>query len=95
MPKYSPIYSVAKDLNLDSNRVLLACKTLGINAKGATKKLNEEEIIKIKNYFEKGQNASQEIIDINGPKTKTKSKPKNTEEKTKITYFSNRLTGKS
>ena len=35
----TPIFSTAKDLNVESNRILLACKKLGINAKGATKKL--------------------------------------------------------
>ena len=40
----TPIFSIAKDLNVESNRILQACKKLGINAKGATKKLNEEEV---------------------------------------------------
>jgi len=38
----TPIFTIAKDLNVESNRVLLACKKLGINAKGAAKRLNEE-----------------------------------------------------
>ena len=37
----TPIFSIAKDLNVESNRILLACKKLGINAKGATKRLNK------------------------------------------------------
>ena len=49
----TPIFSIAKDLNVESNRILLACKKLGINAKGATKRLNKEELEKIKSYFEK------------------------------------------
>jgi predicted DNA-binding helix-hairpin-helix protein len=44
----TPIFSIAKDLNVESNRILLACKKLGINAKGATKRLNEEELKKLK-----------------------------------------------
>jgi len=44
----TPIFSIAKDLNVESNRILLACKKLGINAKGATKRLNEDELKKIK-----------------------------------------------
>ena len=44
MASNTPIYSIAKDLNIDSNRILLACKSIGINAKGATKRLNEEEL---------------------------------------------------
>jgi len=35
----TPIFTIAKDLNVDSNRVLLACKKLGINAKGSRKKI--------------------------------------------------------
>ena len=44
MASNTPIYSIAKDLNIDSNRILLACKSIGIKAKGATKRLNEEEL---------------------------------------------------
>ena len=57
----TPIFSIAKDLNVESNRILLACKKLGINAKGATKRLNEEELEKIKSYFETGKNVSDEV----------------------------------
>ena len=89
----TPIFSIAKDLNVDSSRILLACKKLGINAKGATKKLNEEDLKKIKNYFETGKNVSDEVINLK--KVKTKSSSKNTVEKVKIKYFSNRLIRKS
>ena len=44
----TPIYSIAKELNIDSDKVLLACKALGINAKGATKRLNEEDLARVK-----------------------------------------------
>ena len=70
----TPIFSIAKDLNVESNRILSACKKLGIKAKGATKKLNEEELEKIKSYFEKGKNASDEVINLNKVKTKSSSK---------------------
>ena len=89
----TPIFSIAKDLNVESNRILLACKKLGINAKGATKRLNEEELKKIKSYFETGKNVSDEVINLN--KVKTKSSPKNIVEKVKIKYFQNRLIRKS
>jgi len=89
----TPIFTIAKDLNIDSNRILLACKKLGINAKGATKRLNEEELKKIKSYFETGKNASDEVINLN--KVKTKSSTKKTVERVKIKYFSNRLIRKS
>ena len=90
-----PIFSIAKELNIDSNRVLLACKTLGIVAKGAAKKLNKEELEKVKNYFEKGKNASQEIIDLNKREVKTNLKSRKIKKNTKITYFANRLIRKS
>ncbi len=41
----TPIFTIAKDLNVESNRILLACKKLGIRAKGATKRLNKFLII--------------------------------------------------
>ena len=71
MPINTPIFSIAKDLNVESNRILLACKKLGINAKGATKRLNKEEVEKIKSYFETGKNVSDEVINLN----KVKDKP--------------------
>ena len=54
----TPIFTLAKDLNVESNRILLACKKLGINAKGATKRLNKEESEQIKRYFDTGKNVS-------------------------------------
>ena len=89
----TPIFSIAKDLNVESNRILLACKKLGINAKGATKRLNEEELKKIQSYFEMGKNVSDEVINLN--KVKTKSSSKKIAEKVKIKYFANRLIRKS
>ena len=89
----TPIFTIAKDLNVESNRILLACKKLGINAKGATKRLNEEELEKIKSYFKTGKNVSDEVINLN--KIKAKSSSKKIVEKIKIKYFSNRLIRKS
>ena len=91
----TPIFSIAKDLNVESNRILLACKKLGINAKGATKRLNNEELEKIKIYFETGKNASDEIINLNANNVKAKRISRKTEEKEKIKYFTNRLIRKS
>ena len=93
MSPNTPIFTIAKDLNVESNRVLLACKKLGINAKGATKRLNKEELDKIKSYFETGKNVSDEVINLN--KVKTKSSSKKNIEKVKIKYFANRLIRKS
>ena len=85
----TPIFTVAKDLNVENSRILLACKKLGINAKGATKRLNKEEFEKIKIYFETGKNASDEVINLNKVKPKTSSRK--IAEKEKIKYFTNRL----
>jgi len=91
----TPIFSIAKDLNVESNRILLACKKLGINARGATKRLNKEELEKIKSYFETGKNVSDEIVNLNKNKIKSKSSSRKIEDKVKINYFANRLIRKS
>ena len=89
----TPIFTIAKNLNLESIRILQACKKLGINAKGATKRLNNEELEKIKSYFETGKNVSDEVINLN--KVKDKSDSRKIVEKVKINYFANRLIRKS
>ena len=91
----TPIFTLAKDLNVESNRILLACKKLGINAKGATKRLNKEESEQIKSYFDTGKNVSDEIVNLNENKVKAKINSKKIEEKEKINYFANRLIRKS
>ena len=93
MSTSTPIFTIAKDLNVESNRILLACKKLGINAKGATKRLNKEELDKVKSYFETGKNVSDEVVNLN--KVKTKNSSRKIAEKLKIKYFANRLIRKS
>ena len=93
MPTNTPIFTIAKELDVESNRILLACKKLGINAKGATKRLNKEELEKIKSYFETGKNVSDEVINLN--KAKAKSSSRKISEKVKVKYFANRLIRKS
>ena len=95
MASNTPIYRIAKELNVETNRILLACKAIGINARGATKQLNEEDLEKVKNYFETGKNVSEEIVEINQKKTSIKSKTKKIKRETKISYFPNRLIAKS
>ena len=91
-----PVFTIAKDLNVESNRILIACKKLGINAKGATKRLDKNEVEKIKSYFETGKNVSDEIVNLNKVKEEEKSGLQNkNEEKIKINYFENRLIRKS
>ena len=91
----TPIFTLAKDLNVESNRILLACKKLGISAKGATKRLNKEESEQIKSYFDTGKNVSDEIVNLNENKVKAKISSRKIKEKEKINYFSNRLIRKS
>ena len=95
MASNTPIYSIAKELNIESNRVLLACKKIGIPAKGATKRLNKEEVDKVKNYFETGKNASEEIVDINKKDITQKKNNSKIKRNTKVNYFPNRLIAKS
>ena len=91
----TPVFKIAKELNVESNRILLACKKLGINAKGATKRLNKEELEKVKNYFETGKNVSDEVVNLNKSKVKAKINSTKVEGKLNIKYFTNRLIRKS
>ena len=95
MSNNTPIFTIAKDLDVESNRILLACKKLGIKAKGATKRLNKEELEKIKSYFKSGKNVSDEIININNNKVKEKINSTKMEDKLKTRFFTNRLIRKS
>ena len=95
MASNTPIYILAKELDIDSNRIILACKTIGIPAKGATKRLNKEELEKVKNYFETGKNVSEEIVEINKKDTTKNKKTYEIKREAKTKYFPNRLIGKS
>ena len=95
MASNTPIYVIAKEINIDSNRIILACKTLGINAKGATKRLNKEDSEKVKNYFATGKNVSEEIVEVNKKVTGKKKKTAEIKRVAKTNYFPNRLIGKS
>ena len=95
MTNNTPIYIIAKELDIDSNRIILACKSIGIHAKGATKRLNKEELEKVKNYFENGKNVSEEIVDINKKVTEKKKKTAEIKRVAKTNYFPNRLISKS
>ena len=95
MATTNPIYSLAKELGIESNRIILACKSLSINAKGATKRLNKEELEQVKNYFETGKNVSEEVVEINKHQTVKKNKQPKRNTQPKIKYFPNRLISKS
>jgi len=96
METSKPIYKVSKELGLDTNKIILACKTLGINAKASTKRLNSEELDKIINYFNSGKNASTETIEIGNKKSEKDNKKtlvKKRSEDLENIYFPNRLIG--
>ena len=96
MESSKPIYKVSKELGIDTNRIILACKTLGIHAKGSTKRLNSEELGKIINYFNSGKNVSTETIEIGNKKSEKINKKKSIREEKQYPenlYFPNRLIG--
>ena len=65
MPDKRPIHVIAKNLGIDTKKVIKACNQIGIYAKGASKRLDHEEEEKIKTYFYNGKNVGNEVIDIN------------------------------
>ena len=96
MESSKPIYKVSKELGIESNRIILACKTLGIHAKGSSKRLNNEELGKIINYFNSGKNVSTETIEIGNKKSEKSNKKKSIREEKQYSeniYFPNRLIG--
>jgi len=96
MESSKPIYKISKELGLDTNKIILACKTLGINAKGSTKRLNREELSKIIDYFNSGKNASTETIEIGNKKSETENKKNSFKKESQVqekSYFPNRLIG--
>ena len=95
MAHNTPIYALAKELDIESNKIILACKSIGIHAKGATKRLNEKELEKVKNYFETGKNVSEEIVDINNKIAQKNIKTPKIKKEVKTNYFPNRLIAKS
>ena len=96
MQSSTPIYKVSKDLGIDTKRIILACKTLGIYAKGSSKRLNSEELEEIINYFNSGKNASTETIEIGNKKSEKVNEKKSIRKENQYsenTYFPNRLIG--
>ena len=96
MESSKPIYKISRDLGLDTNKIILACKTLGINAKGSSKRLNSEELERIVNYFNSGKNASTETIEIGNKKSEKENKNSSVKKESQNVeniYFPNRLIG--
>ena len=96
MESSKPIYKISKELGYDTNKIILACKTLGINAKGSSKRLNSEELERIISYFNSGKNASTETIEIGNKKSEIENKASSVKKESKNLeniYFPNRLIG--
>ena len=96
MQSSKPIYKVSKELGIDTNRIILACETLGIHAKASSKRLNNDELEKIIDYFNSGKNASSETIEIgnkNSEKVNKKISIKKETQNIENIYFPNRLIG--
>lgn len=87
------IYEIAKEMGIDSNRIILACKTLNIYAKASSKRLNKNQIEMISKHFKSGKNVANEIIEINNTKSINKkiNQEKLTKHKKNDYYFPNRL----
>ena len=96
MESSKPIYKISKEIGFDTNKIILACKTLGINAKGSSKRLNSDELERIINYFNSGKNASTETIEIGNKKSEKENKKnsvKKESEDLENIFFPNRLIG--
>ena len=96
MESSKPIYKISKELGYDTNKIILACKNLGINAKGSSKRLNSEELEKIIDYFSSGKNASTETIEIGNKKSERANKKNSVKKESQDlekSYFPNRLIG--
>tara|TARA_Y100000589_G_scaffold323237_1_gene357458 strand:+ start:426 stop:716 length:291 start_codon:yes stop_codon:yes gene_type:complete len=92
MVEKRPIHVIAKDLGIDTNKVIKACNQIGIYAKGASKKLDAKEEKKINTYFSNGKDVANEVIDIKiSSSNQTKIKKEFPITSTNIEYFANRL----
>ena len=87
-----PIHVLAKDLGIDTKKVIKACNQIGIYAKGASKRLENKEEEKIKAFFNNGKNVANEVIDIKiGSLNETTNEKECTIKSTNNKYFPNRL----
>ena len=92
MEDKKPIHLIAKDLGIDTKRVIKACNQIGIYAKGSSKRLDHKEEEKIKNFFNNGKNVANEVIDINiNSLNETKIGDDLPNKYTEKKYFANRL----
>jgi len=87
-----PIYVIAKDLGIDTKKVVNACNQIGIYAKGASKRLDHQEEEKVLSYFNNGKNVANETIDIEiSSLNETKIEKGYPNKSNNYKYFPNRL----
>ena len=92
MSEKKPIHLISKDLGIDAKKVIKACNEIGIYAKGASKRLDNKEEVKIKTYFNNGKNVANEVIEIKiGSLNETTNEEEFTIKSTDHKYFPNRL----
>jgi len=91
MTDKKPIHEIAKDLGIDSKRVIEACNQIGIYTKGSSKRLDTKEQEKILTFFNNGKNVASEVVDIKISLPNEKEIEKKLPIKTDIEYFTNRL----
>ena len=92
MSDKKPIHVIAKDLSIDSKKIIKACNQIGIYAKGASKRLDLKEEERIITYFNNGKNAANEVVDINNSSLHVKEIEKKVPVKSSENeYFPNRL----
>ena len=92
MSDKKPIHLIAKNLGIDTKKVIDACNQIGIYAKGASKRLDHEEEGRVKYYFNNGKNVANEVIDINiSSLNETKIEKGFIKKSSNNKYFTNRL----
>ena len=92
MSEKKPIHLISKDLGVDAKKVIKVCNEIGIYAKGASKRLDNNEEEKVKTYFNNGKNVANEVIDIKIDSLNETSKKKElTIKSINNKFFPNRL----
>ena len=92
MADKKPIHVIAKDLGIDTKKVIQACNQIGIYAKGSSKRLDFKEEEKILTYFNNGKDVANEVIDIKiSSLDETKIEKNLSIKSNKNQYFPNRL----
>ena len=92
MPDKKPIHEIAKDLGIDTKKVIEACNQIGIYAKGASKRLDHKEEEIIQTFFNNGKDAANEVINVNiNSLNETTIEKKFSQKSSNNNFFPNRL----